>query len=113
MLSFYMPSMSNPQTAPCSMKQANDNPRLDDAALLLSLQQLFALPQSASILRFPCLQDRRFDEEPLLQFLLTNLLTLRRWVPSSESDGRVENVNVRNVELTKFVGLRIRQALIV
>ena len=104
--------MSKSQTAPRSTKQANDTPRVDDATLLLFPQQLFALPQSASILRFPCLQDCRFDEESPLQFLLTNLLTLRRWVPSSESDVRVEDVNVRNVELTKFVGLRVRQALI-
>ena len=113
MLNLYMPSVSNLQTTPRGTRQANNGLRRDDTALLLSHQQLFAFSQTASMLRFPGLQDRRFNAEALLQLSLIDLLNLLCLIPISKDDWSIKNVNVRNTKLMKLLRLRVRQTLIV
>lgn len=64
------------------------------------------------MLRFPCVQDCRFDAQVLLQLSSINLLHLQRLVPSTRDNGSIKDVNVRDTKLKKLVGLRVRQALI-
>lgn len=112
MLSLYLPFASDLQTDPGKTILADDNPLRDDAALLRFSQQSFALPKTASMLHFPCLQNRRFNAEVLLQFSSINLLRLQRFVPSNKGNGRIKDVDVRDLKLTKLVGMRVLQALI-
>ena len=64
------------------------------------------------MLRFPGLQDRRFNAEVLLQFSSINFLRSQCLVPSYKGDGSINDVDIGDMELTKLVGMRVLQALV-